>query len=98
MGGLMRIPVRCVSAIVVVFAIVVLLPAIAYAAWSGKGWYQVDRVDMAMGGLVMPYFWSGPFQTEIACKGTLPKNDVMSKYSCEYRASNPGWRDFPKQK
>jgi len=75
-----------------------LVPAIAEAAWSKAGWYQVDRVDMAMGGAVMRYFWAGPFQSESACKSTLPKGDVMSKYSCEYLSSNPGWRDSPRKK
>lgn len=73
-------------AIVGMFALVACAAAAtAEPKWNGAGWYQIEDVE------VDGWIIAGPFDSEDACKATLPPNDDVSMFYCQYFASKPAW-------
>lgn len=70
-------------------ALIVAAPPLAAAAaevhWTSPGWYQVEDVE------VDGWIYAGPFSTEADCKSSIPADDDVSVFYCEYLATKPGW-------
>lgn len=72
------------------FAFVAILiltsPASAETQWTTPGWYQiaVSVIDDA-------WFVGGPFESEDACKATLPAAEEAVDYECQHLEAKPAW-------
>ena len=75
-----------IRSILAVFVLaVVAAAASAEAKWNGAGWYQVE--DVIDDG----WIYAGPFGDKDGCEASLPADDDMSEFYCEYLATKPAW-------